>query len=27
LVHRAKQSFKAWYLRRLGEMSAKERDS
>jgi RNA polymerase sigma-70 factor (ECF subfamily) len=26
LVHRAKQSFKAWYLRRLGEMNAKERD-
>jgi RNA polymerase sigma-70 factor (ECF subfamily) len=26
LVHRAKQSFKAWYLKRLGEMSAKERD-
>jgi RNA polymerase sigma-70 factor (ECF subfamily) len=27
LVHRAKQSFKAWYLKRLGEMSAKERGS
>jgi RNA polymerase sigma-70 factor (ECF subfamily) len=26
LVHRAKQSFKAWYLKRLGEMNAKERD-
>jgi RNA polymerase sigma-70 factor (ECF subfamily) len=26
LVHRAKQSFKAWYVKRLGEMGAKERD-
>jgi len=26
LVHRAKQSFKSWYLKRLGEMNAKERD-
>ncbi len=26
LVHRAKQSFKSWYMKRLGETSPKERD-
>jgi RNA polymerase sigma-70 factor (ECF subfamily) len=26
LVHRAKQSFKSWYLKRLGEMGDKERE-